>query len=113
MGERRKPGRGGAPPSSAGDPGNARAVRLEVRAKPRAKKSRVVSVAVGRVEVALAAPPVDGAANEELIRFLSDVLGVPTRMLTLLRGEASRTKLVAIEGLTAADVERRLLAAEE
>lgn len=87
------------------------AVRFEVHAKPRAKKSRVVGERGDAVEIALAAPPVDGAANEELIRFLSRVLDVAKREIQLVRGESSREKLVAIAGLTLAEVEARLRAA--
>lgn len=87
------------------------AVRFEVHAKPRAKKSRVVGDRGDAIEIALAAPPVDGAANEELIRFLSRVLDVAKREIQLVRGESSREKLVAITGLTLAEVEARLHAA--
>jgi hypothetical protein len=69
-------------------------VRIEVRAKPRAKKSRILGWREGSLSVALAAPPIDGAANDELVRLLSDVLGVPKRQIVLMRGESSRTKLV-------------------
>lgn len=77
-------------------------IRFEVHAKPRAKKSAIVGPSGAAAEalvVALAAPPVDGAANEELVRFLADVLGVPRRNVTIVRGETSQKKLVAIRGL--------------
>lgn len=51
------------------------------------------------VEIAIGAQPVDGAANEELIRFLSGLLGVPRRNVELVRGQAGQTKLVAVTGL--------------
>jgi len=87
------------------------AVRFEVHAKPRAKKSRVVGERGDAVEISLAAPPVDGAANEELLRFVGKVLGVPKRDIELVRGDASREKLVAVTGLSAVEVEARLRAA--
>ena len=87
------------------------AVRFEVHAKPRARKSKVVGDRGDAIEIALAAPPVDGAANDELIRFLARVLDVAKREIQLVRGEASREKLVAISGLTVAEVEARLRAA--
>jgi uncharacterized protein (TIGR00251 family) len=86
------------------------AVRFEVHAKPRAKKSRVVGERGDSVEIALAAPPVDGAANAELVRFVGEVLGVPKRDVELVRGEMSREKLVAVKGLSLTDVETRLRA---
>jgi uncharacterized protein (TIGR00251 family) len=86
-------------------------VRFEVHAKPRAKKSRVVGERGDAVEIALAAPPVDGAANEELIRYVSKILAVPKRAIELVRGETSREKLLAVTGLSPAEVEARLRAA--
>jgi uncharacterized protein (TIGR00251 family) len=74
-------------------------VRIEVHAKPRAKKTRLIAVRGNTLEIALAAPPVDGAANEELIRFLSDLFDIPKRKISLVRGETSRTKLLDIEDL--------------
>ena len=71
-------------------------VRFEVHAKPRAKRSRILGERGDAVEVALAAPPVDGAANEELIRVVAKALAVPKRAITLVRGETSREKLVAV-----------------
>lgn len=99
------------PLTSAGtDP---RAHRLEIHAKPRAKKSELRGVREGALDVALAAPPVDGAANEELVRFLAEALGLPKRSVRLLRGESSRTKLVEIVGLLRAELDERLKAASK
>ncbi|HVJ92119.1 MAG TPA: DUF167 domain-containing protein [Labilithrix sp.] len=71
-------------------------LRFEIHAKPRAKKSRIVGMRGDAVETALAAPPVDGAANEELVRFLAATLGVARRDVTIVRGETSQKKLVAV-----------------
>ena len=84
------------------------AVRFEVHAKPRAKKSRVLGPKGDALEVSLAAPPVDGAANEELVRTLADALGVPKRQVSLVRGEGSRQKLVEVTGLSVEEVRARL-----
>lgn len=84
------------------------AQRIEIHAKPRASKSALRGVKGGALEVALAAPPVDGAANEELVRFLAAALGIARRDVRLLRGEGARTKLVEIVGLDAASVRQRL-----
>jgi len=85
------------------------AVRIEVQAKPRARSSRVAGVREGALVVQLAAPPVDGAANAELVVTLADALSVPRRDVTLARGEASRTKLVDVRGLPEAEVRARLM----
>lgn len=87
------------------------AIRFEVHAKPRAKKSKVLGERGDAVEIALAAPPVDGAANEELVRFVAKVLAIRQRDLELVRGDTSREKLLAVRGLTAAEIESRLRAA--
>jgi uncharacterized protein (TIGR00251 family) len=87
------------------------AVRFEVHAKPRAKKSKVIGERGDAVEIALAAPPVDGAANEELVRFVATVLAVRQRDIEVVRGETSREKLLAVTGLTPEEIESRLRAA--
>jgi len=84
-------------------------VRFEVWAKPRAKNSRIVGERGDAVEIALAAPPVDGAANEELIRVLSASLGVPKRAVTIVRGDTSQRKLVEISGVSVEEARSRLL----
>jgi len=75
------------------------AVELGIWAKPRAGKSRLVGVRNGQLEVALAAPPVDGAANEELIRVLASHFGIPRSRVELVSGQAGRTKRVRLRGL--------------
>jgi uncharacterized protein (TIGR00251 family) len=84
------------------------ALRLRVHGKPRSKRSAVVGEREGALEVALAAPPVDGAANDELVRVLSAVLGVPRRAIRIASGEGSRHKLVDVEGLTEDELRARL-----
>jgi uncharacterized protein (TIGR00251 family) len=85
-------------------------VRFEVHAKPRAKRSHIMSVKEdGALQIALAAPPVDGAANEELVRLLSATLGIPRRNIEILRGETSQKKLIGVTGLTADEVRSRLV----
>lgn len=83
-------------------------VRFEVHAKPRASRSRVVGVRAGALEVSLAAPPADGAANAELVRVLAEALGVRRSEVALVHGTASRTKLVEVTGLDAREVSARL-----
>jgi uncharacterized protein (TIGR00251 family) len=86
-------------------------VRLTVRAKPRAKTSRILRADGLTIEVSLAAPPVEGAANEELIAVLSKALGVPRRELRLAVGASSKNKVVEVRGLEDGEVARRLAAA--
>jgi uncharacterized protein len=86
-------------------------VRITVRAKPRAKRSRVTRAAGLEIDVALAAPPVDGAANDELVETLSSALGVPKRDLRLVLGASSKNKVVEVTGIGEAEVALRLAAA--
>lgn len=83
-------------------------VRLTIRAKPRAKKSRVVAANGLTAEIALAAPPVDGAANDELVDVLSDVLGVPKRAIHISVGTKGRNKIVDVDDIEPADAAARL-----
>ena len=70
---------------------------LKLRIVPNAKRSEVAGEHGGALKVRLAAPPVDGKANAELLRFLAEAFGVPLRSVTLLRGAASRSKRVRVE----------------
>jgi uncharacterized protein len=84
------------------------AVRITVHVKPRASKSRILGVRAGALEVAVAAPPVDGAANAELVRILAAALGVSKGALRIAGGEHGKKKLVDVTGLDAATVRARL-----
>ena len=75
---------------------DATGVVIRVRAKPRASQSRVVGVTDGALHVAIAAPPVDGAANDELVRVLAAHFGLPRRCVTLISGESSRHKRIRV-----------------
>ena len=84
------------------------AVRLSVRVQPRASRSEVVGEHDGALKVRLAAPPVEGEANRELVRFLGRLLGVPPSRLTVVSGATGKSKVVQIAGVAVADVERVL-----
>ena len=83
--------------------------RITVQVVPRASKTEVVG-AYGddALRLRLAAPPVDGKANKELLRFLSEVLGVPSRALELVSGQTGRHKVVRVAGLAPDAVRARL-----
>ena len=81
---------------------------IDVRVIPRASKSGIAGMRGDALLVRLAAPPVDGAANAELIEILSAVLGVPTRALSIVSGERSRQKRVRVDGLTRELVDAKL-----
>jgi uncharacterized protein len=85
-------------------------VRITVRAKPRASHSRISRVDGLNVEVALAAPPVDGAANEALLELLAGALSLRKSALSFVLGQTGKHKVVEITGMTASDVTARLAA---
>ncbi|MGE5243832.1 MAG: DUF167 domain-containing protein [Betaproteobacteria bacterium] len=75
-------------------------VELDVRVIPRARKTGLAGVREGAVLVKLAAPPVEGAANDALIAFLADRLHLPRRNFRIVSGGKSRRKRIAVEGIT-------------
>jgi uncharacterized protein (TIGR00251 family) len=81
-------------------PGPIAAVTIAVRVIPRASRSGVAGMRGEALLVRLNAPPVDGAANAELIEVLASALGVARRAVTIVSGERGRTKRVRIEGVT-------------
>jgi hypothetical protein len=80
-----------------------------VRVIPRAKRTAVDGERGGAILIRLAAPPVDGVANDALVAFLAQVLGVPRRQITVIAGARSRNKRIEIVGLTEPAVRERLL----
>ena len=81
---------------------------LLVRVTPRAGRTGLTGVANDQLLVRIAAAPVDDAANEALIELLARVLGVAKQSIDIVGGHRGRTKRVAIAGLSAAEVERRV-----
>jgi uncharacterized protein (TIGR00251 family) len=76
---------------------------------PRASGTAVAGRHGNAVRIRVAAPPVDGAANEELVRFMAKRLGVSRGAVAIARGQSSRTKTVTIEGISTDAALARLL----
>jgi len=87
-------------------------VLLKVRVIPRAAKSGLAGMRGDAWLVRLHAPPVDGAANDELIAILSQALGVPERAVSIASGVRSRQKSVRVSGIDAATAAARLASAQ-
>lgn len=83
-------------------------VTLLVTAAPRASRTEVAGVAAGRLRIRVAAPPVEGAANDELVRFLAGALGVPKSAVAVTAGAAGRRKTVVVRGASALAAQRLL-----
>jgi uncharacterized protein (TIGR00251 family) len=75
-------------------------VRFSVRVQPRASSTEIVGLHGDAMKIRLAAPPVDGAANNALVDFLAAVFNVPRRDVRILAGESGRSKIVEIQGVT-------------
>ncbi len=75
---------------------------------PRARTTEVAGRHGDAFKIRLAAPPVDGAANDELVRFLAERLAVPRSAVTIAAGHTGRRKTVKIAGLETADALRTL-----
>jgi uncharacterized protein (TIGR00251 family) len=81
---------------------------LRVRVQPRASRDALGGEREGALVVRLSAPPVEGAANVALVRFLGKALGIAPSAVRILKGLTGRRKLVAIAGLDAAAARERL-----
>jgi len=81
---------------------------LRVHLTPRSGRDEVLGLEGDVLRARVTAPPVEGRANEALLRLLADALGVPKSSLCVVHGQRSREKLVAVEGLDVAEVRRRL-----
>lgn len=81
---------------------------LELKTIPNAPRDQVAGWLGDALKVKVHAPALDGRANEALLEFLADELGLPKRAVTLIRGDKSRHKVVRLDGLTLAEVKARL-----
>lgn len=82
---------------------------FKVLVAPRASRSEIVGEHNGALRVRIAAPPVDGAANEELIRKLARALGVKRGAVEITAGQTSKTKQVRVTGLSKLDLQKLLI----
>ncbi len=81
---------------------------LAVKVIPGASRDEICGWLGETLKVKLTAPPVDGRANEALVGFLAEKLGLPRRSAAAVRGETARQKLVRLDGLTLAEARARL-----
>ena len=85
--------------------------RVTVKVHPRAKRSALTGRFGDAWKLDLAAPPVDGKANEECVRFFAQLAGVPRARVQIVMGASGRMKVVEVEGVAQEELERRMLAA--
>lgn len=83
---------------------------IAVRLTPRASKNEIVEVlSDGTIKIHVTAPPVEGEANEALIKFLAEVLDVPKSRLEIVAGETGRDKLVSVLDMDAETAHKRIV----
>jgi uncharacterized protein (TIGR00251 family) len=73
-------------------------LNFQVRVVPRASRSEVIGEHDGVLRVRIAAPPVDGAANDELVRLLARTFGVPRSAIEIAGGATSKLKMISVAG---------------
>jgi hypothetical protein len=83
-------------------------VTLGVRIQPRASKNGMTRLADGTLKIRLTAPPVDGAANEALVRFLAEAFSVSRCQVEILSGHRGRQKIIRVSGVNPGDIDRLL-----
>ena len=73
-----------------------RDLRLEVYITPGSARDRIMGLHDGRLKIQISAPPVDGQANKALVRFISELLGVPRAQVEMVGGAKGRKKTLRI-----------------
>lgn len=86
---------------------------VAVHAQPGARRDAIVGEHGGRLKIALTTPPIEGRANQALIKFLAKRLGLPRSAIELISGETSREKRLRISGLSVAALLDSLVADEK
>lgn len=83
-------------------------VRISIHVQPRASRTEIAGVHGDALKIRLTSPPVDGAANEALVTFLTERFALPRHAITIVSGAQSRAKVVEVAGITAAELRRTL-----
>jgi uncharacterized protein (TIGR00251 family) len=83
-------------------------VEFQVRVIPRASKTEIIGEMAGAVKVRISSPPVDGAANAELVKLFAKTLGVAKSNVEIVSGQTSKTKRIRINGVTALQMRNAL-----
>jgi uncharacterized protein (TIGR00251 family) len=84
------------------------AARFSVHVRPKSSRSAILGVREGALEVALTAPPADGAANGELLQLLARALGVRRADVSIVVGASSRGKVLEVNGVRPDEARERL-----
>ena len=83
-------------------------VSFAVRLQPKAKKTAIIGELDGALKLGVTEPPIEGRANDALVRFVAGLLKVARSSVTIAAGVSSRNKVIRVEGVTAEQVRFRL-----
>lgn len=83
-------------------------ITIEVHLQPGATNNEIMSLRDGILRVRVAAPPHQGQANRALLTFLAQILALSRSNLSLIRGNTSRHKVIAVQGLSPEELQERL-----
>jgi uncharacterized protein (TIGR00251 family) len=81
---------------------------IDIKVIPRAGRTQLAGTRDNAILIRLAAAPVEGAANDALIAYLSDLLDIPKRNVIIVAGDKSRTKRIKVLGLSATAIRARM-----
>jgi len=85
---------------------------FQVKVQPRAKKNAVTGEVGDALKLALAAPPIEGRANEACIAFFAELLSVPRSSVTIAAGHSSRNRVIRVAGVSAAEVRKAVASSQ-
>jgi uncharacterized protein len=88
---------------------DAEGVSFAVKVRPRAKKNAITGELGNALKVSLTAPPVEGKANDACIDFFAKLLKVPRSSVSIAAGQTSRNKVIRVAGISAKDLQDRLV----
>jgi uncharacterized protein (TIGR00251 family) len=83
-------------------------VRFSIKVHPRAKQNAITGEVGDALKLSLTAPPIESRANDACVEFFAKLLKVPRSSVTIASGQASRNKVIRVDGLTADELRKRL-----
>jgi len=90
--------------------GGKRGAALAVRVTPRASKNKIVEIlSDGTIKIHLTTPPVEGKANEALLKFLAGILDIPRSRLEVVAGVGGRDKLISVIDMDAETLHKKII----
>jgi uncharacterized protein (TIGR00251 family) len=81
---------------------------VELRVKPKAKRDKIEIVDTSHLDIWVTSPPVEGKANEHVVKLLSKALGVPKSSIDIIKGERGKNKVVSVDGLSREEIAMRI-----